>query len=154
MNDFIGITDNRLLHMRGVAHRAYEISRNVFCWSEDKCRSMFVLGFIHDIGYEYSKNQTDHEHIGGDILYQSEYAYWREIYEHGNPDTNYDTEELFVLNLADMQIDSAGRRVTVEERLSDIATRYGDTSTQYTQAQKMVDRLCNFCAERRIVFPA
>lgn len=50
MDTCIGISDDCLVHVRGVAR---EIPRNVFDWDDASCRDMFTLGFVHDIGYEY-----------------------------------------------------------------------------------------------------
>jgi len=41
------------------------------------------------------------------------------------------SEELEILNTADMLIDSTGKEVTVQERLEDIASRYGKDSINY-----------------------
>lgn len=41
---YIGITDNRLLHMRAVGRVCHMLARDVFGWDEARCRQMFVLG--------------------------------------------------------------------------------------------------------------
>lgn len=137
----IGLSNDRLLHVRQVAKRAQEISVEIFRWSETKAKAMFILGFLHDVGYAFSSDQRQHEELGGEILRENSYEYWREVYFHGDPDSPYDSDELFVLNLADMQTSSDGRRVTIEERLEDIATRYGKDSSQFTLAQRLANSL-------------
>ena len=46
----IGMDDNRLRHCRGVGMKASELGRTLFGWSDDKCREMFVMGYLHDVG--------------------------------------------------------------------------------------------------------
>lgn len=140
-SQLIGISNNRLLHMRQVAARAQEISIEIFGWPEHKARSMFILGFLHDIGYAFSSDQRQHEELGGECLHEIGYKHWREVYYHGNPDSPYDSDELFVLNLADMQTSSGGQRVTMEERLDDIASRYGNDSLQFILAQRLAQSI-------------
>src|SRR5690625_5769046 len=59
--EFIGIDDNRLLHVREVGRVCAELSESLFGWPDSKSREMFVLGFVHDIGYEYSSNQQNND---------------------------------------------------------------------------------------------
>lgn len=134
---FIGISDDRLAHMRQVATRAREISIELFGWTESKARSMYILGFLHDVGYAFSSDQSQHEELGGELLRNNGYEHWREIFYHGNPDSLYESDELFVLNLADMQTSSDGRHITIEERLDGIADTYGTDSSQFKQAQRL-----------------
>ena len=136
-SDVIGIGDDRLLHMRGVAERAYELAGELFHWPETKRREMFVLGFVHDIGYRFAHQQTDHEELGGSILQSSGYRYWREISSHGESESTYWSDELIVLNLADMQTGPNGERLSMDERLRDIGERYGSGSEQYVQAERL-----------------
>lgn len=48
-------------------------------WIED----CFVIGYNHDIGYEFSKNGINHNKIGGEILKRNNFKYWKEIYHYG-----------------------------------------------------------------------
>lgn len=137
----IKISNDRLLHSIGVARLMEEISRNIYQWNEEKCHEMFVLGYLHDIGYEYSKIQSEHPVIGGLLLKKSNYKYWKEVYYHGSLCDEYQSLELDLLNTADMQINSFGKKVTVEERLIDIKDRYGYDSKQYLEAAELAKRL-------------
>ena len=87
-------------------------------------QDLFVLGFNHDIGYEYGNN-SNHEHIGGEILKRSNYKYWKEIYYHGDINSEYTSLFFKILNKADMQIDKYGNDVGYTKRLEDIKNRYG-----------------------------
>ena len=136
--DVLGISDDRLLHMRGVAERAYELAGELFGWPEEKRREMFVMGFLHDVGYRFVEQQTEHEECGGRILGSSGYGYWREIQHHGAPDSTFWSDELLILNMADMETGPNGDHVTMVERLRDIGDRYGDESEQYTRAEQLI----------------
>ena len=68
-------------------------------------------------------------------------TYWAEIFHHGDPDSDYQSDELLVLNLADMLTSKDGSATTIPARLTDIASRYGVESTQYVAAKKLADVL-------------
>lgn len=145
--EFIGIDDNRLLHVREVGRVCAELSESLFGWSDSKSREMFVLGFVHDIGYEYSSNQQQHEKVGGTILDPMRFKYAQEVYRHGNPHVEEITHELLILNIADMSVNGSGQRVSFDERLQDIEDRYGTESTQYQNAKKLVSKINNELAK-------
>ena len=104
-------------------------------------QELFVLGYNHDIGYEFVDNNLDHEIVGGEILKESNYKYWQEVYYHGNPNTKYESLYLTILNQADMQIDKYGNDVGYEKRLEDIKSRYGDKSIEYTNARTIIEKI-------------
>ena len=58
--------EDRLRHSLAVARKMIEIGRE-YNLKENELKDLFVLGFNHDIGYEYGDN-LKHAHIGGDIL--------------------------------------------------------------------------------------
>lgn len=100
-----------------------------------------ILGLIHDAAYEFVENQEEHEHKGGEILRSNGYRYWKEVYYHGNPDSEYDSAELRLLNRADMTTGPDGKDMTIDERLADIAERYGETSSQYINAKLLANKI-------------
>ena len=53
----------------------------------------------------------------------------------------YSSDELKMLNLADMTIDSSGKHVGAEKRLIDIKGRYGEESQQYKDAKLLAHKL-------------
>ena len=110
-------------------------------WSKQKCEEMFILGYLHDVGYEFSEQQCDHANIGGEMLRNQGYKYWKEVSYHGKLEVDYSSEELDMLNMADMRIDSKGNDVGVEKRLEDIATRYGKASMQFIEAELLAKKM-------------
>ena len=95
--------EDRLKHSIAVARKMIEIGRE-YNLNNNELKDLFVLGFNHDIGYEYGDN-LNHAHIGGEILKSNNYKYWREIYYHGDTNSEYTSLFLEILNRADMQID-------------------------------------------------
>ena len=131
------ITFDRLKHSLGVAKKMKRIalsSPEKYSATPDE---LFLLGMLHDIGYEFCEKQEEHNTVGATLLKTEGYKYWQEVYYHGIPQTIYNTPELCLLNFADMTVGPDGVEITIEERLSDIAFRYGLESVQYTEALKL-----------------
>ena len=135
------ITEDRLHHIIGVARlmKDYCIKNN---YSEDYQKEMFTLGYLHDIGYEFGDNLT-HAEIGGNMLKNQNYKYYNEVKYHGVPKSEYSSNELDLLNWADMHINGKGSYVTFEDRLIDIANRRGEDSVAYKCAKQVIEELKN-----------
>lgn len=147
---YIGISEDRLHHIIGVARKAYQIAKDMGK-DEDFCRKCFMLGWIHDVGYEFSEKQSDHPKISSELLHQLVCCH--EIYDtpvslktnhaisyHGlYPDESLEHNlEWKILTMADMLVDSDGKEVDVMARLDGIKERYGEHSDQYLTA-------CDIC---------
>jgi len=144
----IGIKASRQAHILTVARLMEDIARNFLSWPKENCWRMFLLGYVHDIGYEVTENQRKHGKAGGKLLKASGYIYWLEVYWHGDPEPYYLTDELMLLNMADMRVNSLGEIVSIEKRLSDIESRYGEESDQYKDAAKIAEMISEWCAQR------
>ena len=131
--------EDRLKHSIAVARKMIEIGRE-YNLNNNELKDLFVLGFNHDIGYEYGDN-LNHAHIGGEILKSNNYKYWREIYYHGDTNSEYTSLFLEILNRADMQIDKYGNDVGYDKRLEDIKNRYGEESKVYKDSKKLIENL-------------
>lgn len=80
--------------------------------------------------------------MGGEFLKEEGYEYWKEVYDYGNPNISYKpSDEWILLNVADMQTDSKGNKVSFDIRLKDIEERYGYDSQEYIMARTMISRL-------------
>ena len=77
------------------------------------------------------------------MLKENGYKFWQEVYNHGNPNTNYSSLYLKILNMADMQIDKYGNDVGYEKRLKDIKKRYGENSKPYLCSKQIVENIMN-----------
>ena len=131
---------DRLKHSYGVAKKVVEIGKK-YKLSESELRELFVLGLNHDIGYEFTEKGLNHEKIGGEILRDSGFKYWKEVYYHSSINDKYASLYLNILNQADMQVDRYGNDIGYEKRLEDIKIRYGDNPIIYERAVKLVNRL-------------
>ena len=129
--------EDRLKHSMSVARKMVAIGKE-YHLSEDELKELFLLGYNHDIGYGFCSNNIEHNIVGGEILKNNGYKYWKEVYYHGNPNSEYQSQFLKILNMADMQIDKYGNDVGYEKRLEDIKNRYGEDSTQYANSYKII----------------
>lgn len=134
--------DARLKHSIAVARKMVEIAKNQNL-SRQEIKQCFIIGYNHDIGYELSSGELSHNIIGGEILKTSGFKYWREIYYHGEVETEFESAYLNILNQADMQIDKYGNDVGYEKRLEDIKERYGENSSIYDKCRKLVRKILN-----------
>ena len=130
---------DRMKHSLAVARKMVEIG-NKLELNKEQLHELFILGFNHDIGYEFGTNES-HNIIGGNMLKNSGYKYWQEVYYHGNPEAGYNSLYLDILNEADMKINKYGEDVGYEKRLEDIRNRYGSDAVQYNDALKRIDYL-------------
>ena len=128
---------DRLKHSISVARKMVEIGKT-YNLKESELQDLFLLGFNHDIGYEFKNETQEHDVIGGNILRENSYKYWKEVYYHGKPDVPYKSLYLDILNMADMQIDKYGNDVGYEKRLEDIKNRYGEESKVYISCNKLI----------------
>lgn len=133
------MNENRLKHSYVVANKMVELGKEKDL-SEKQLRELFMLGYLHDIGYQFGTNEN-HNIIGGNILKENNYKYWKEVYYHGIPDSEYKSLYLDILNTADMMIDKYGNDVGFDKRLEDIKNRYGENSIQYMNCFKIVSEL-------------
>ena len=134
-------SSDRANHSLTVAKQMYEMALER---SDDEfyAKKMFHLGLVHDIGYQFTDDNKEHAHVGGEFLKEEGYEYWEEVYDHGNPDiTERPSDEWFLLNIADMRTDSKGNKVSFDVRLKDIGDRYGYDSREYKMAWTMIIRL-------------
>lgn len=131
---------DRLNHSFAVANKMIEIGKK-FKLEESDLQDLFILGYNHDIGYEFSIDNTEHNIIGGQILKNNGYKYWEEVYYHGNPNAEYNSLFLKILNMADMQIDKYGNDVGFDKRLEDIKNRYGEDSKPYICSKQIISSL-------------
>lgn len=132
--------DDRLKHSLAVARKMVEIAK-LNKMSDIEIEKCFVIGYNHDIGYEFTDNGINHNKIGGKILKQNGFKYWKEIYYHGIVDSEYESIYLNILNQADMQIDKYGNDVGYDKRLEDIKTRYGENSEVYINCKKLINKI-------------
>ena len=131
---------DRLIHSYNVGKKMMEIGKT-YDLTKNELQELFILGLNHDIGYEFTTNGKNHNRIGGNLLKESNYKYYKEVYYHGDINTDYSSLYLDILNMADMQIDKYGNEVGYEERLKDIETRYGMNSDIYKNCYKMIQHL-------------
>jgi putative nucleotidyltransferase with HDIG domain len=133
----LDLTDAKVAHCHSVARfmmdnaKDYGISPDV----------AYLVGYLHDIGYIYGR--LNHEKSGADLLELVDVnkTIRNTISLHGTdpyliPDNmrQYSEPLLALLYDADMSVDARGRIVGHENRLKDIAIRYGEDHIAYQTA--------------------
>lgn len=132
------ITLDRLKHSLGVANKMQELAKDK---AEVDSNDAFILGLLHDIGYQFTENTGEHAKVGGEVLKNQGYKYWKEVYYHGIPQKDFDSPMLQLLNYADMTIGPTGNELTIKERILDISNRYGRGSIQEETAIALAKQL-------------
>lgn len=137
---------DRLNHSLSVARKMVQIGKNLNL-NNEQLETCFIIGFNHDIGYEFTNNGINHNKIGGEILKNNNFKYYKEVYYHGDLNPEYESLYLDILNQADMQIDKYGNDVGYNKRLEDIKSRYGENSDTYQRCLRIVEKLKIFLEE-------
>lgn len=133
------ISEVKLKHIIGVARECREIARQIGL-NQDQQDACFVMGFLHDIGYEDCGDDISlHPEKGVDLLLNYKHRELDCLNAIQNHGTKYKdlTVYDYVLNLADLTIDYKGDNVSIEQRLEDIRGRYGADSEHYKYAVQM-----------------
>lgn len=131
---------DRLMHSYKVALKMQEIGKKLQL-DDNQINELFILGLNHDIGYHFTSDHHIHNKVGGEILKQSNYKYWQEVYYHGDIQSEYQSLYLDILNLSDMQIDKYGNDIGFTGRLIDIKNRYTEESNVYQKCKKLIKNL-------------
>ena len=133
---------SRLMHCYGVGRKMYRYAKMVLGWPEEKAREMFVLGLLHDAGYEFDSDDYGHGDELAKTLERNSYKYASEIRNH-NRLIKDPSDELVLLWYADQVIDGSGNKVSYDQRLSDIGNRHGFDSRTYRWMKEIID----YCRE-------
>ena len=135
------ITENRWKHILGVARKSKEFALRFKPDDRRFSEDLFLLGMLHDIGYEFMESNAEHAAIGGEILRRNNYKYWQEVAQHGDETVENMSDELFILNCADMSTGPSGEDFTFEQRLEEIASRFGRDAIAYKKCVIEAERL-------------
>lgn len=139
------LTPSRLAHMNATANRAYEIATTIFGKTEDQARQLYILGLLHDVGYAF--DPADHAHAGGKALADLGFT-TDAVYDHGDPNVGVMSDDLLIVNAADMTTSPTGAPMRMEDRLRDIGERYGADSPHLACARAIADRIERELAKR------
>ena len=80
---------NRIKHSLGVAKTMKALANKHADYYNVDANDAFILGYLHDVGYEFINSGEDHALVGANYLKAAGYAYWAEVYFHGKPQTEY-----------------------------------------------------------------
>ena len=140
------ITPSRWQHILGVARKCKEFAGKLKPCDNKFAEDMFLLGMLHDIGYGFTDNNASHAYVGGEILKRAGYRHWEEVALHGNETVKDMSDELFIVNCADMSTGPNGENFTFDDRLDEIASRFGKDTDAY---KKCVIEISNLRMDKR-----
>lgn len=134
------ISGNKLRHSLGVAKACQQYGREMHK-SEEYCDALFVMGFLHDIGYEKSPD-TCHPSVGGSMIesFIKHPEMLEAIKTHGKKFENLNTIDT-ILNMSDLTVSYNGKPCTVHERLEGIKESCGEDSEHFKNAMLLVKAL-------------
>lgn len=140
------ISENKIKHSLAVARKCYELSSKVTS-NEAERFNYFVMGYLHDIGYENGE-ALGHSLRGYEALLNfgcADNEYVKAIKNHGTPLSKEEiTVPYLILVYSDLTTDYLGNSVTIEERLRSIKARYGGNSKQLQNAHEQVEILKSY----------
>ena len=131
--------------MLGVARECYKLAKKEGL-SEEDARVYWLIGLLHDIGYEFTDYSENYADIGADILEelglkQMGLFKWSEfrnaIRNQGDAHIN-NNNLLKILNKANLSINETGDYCTYEERLQELENKYGKESIEYINAKQLI----------------
>jgi HD superfamily phosphohydrolase YqeK len=136
------ISENKLKHMLGVARKCKQlaIEKNLSNAEQNAC---FIMGLLHDIGYELNGEITNHPELSYQMIVDA-LPYLNEILpairHHGR---KYEDLDVFdsILNEADLTVDYKGEFVTIKERLLGVCEKHGEDSRHYKHAMLQAQAL-------------
>ena len=140
------ISENKLHHTIQVARVCYRLAKEAGM-QETKARAAFVMGFLHDIGYEYldaGDDVTKHAEISAaliDAMAENFPEIRDAVATHGTC-TAFTSEFSRILNTADMSVMHDGTECSVEERVAGIKAFHG-TDSSHTKHARAMARLIN-----------
>ena len=70
------ITENRWKHISGVARKAKMLAEKLKPDNTQYAEDMFLLGMLHDMGYEFMESNASHAAVGGEILKRNNFRYY------------------------------------------------------------------------------
>lgn len=131
----------RYKHCYRVGKKMYDYALNNLHWSKEKAQEMFVLGNLHDIGYEFDGDSFRDGWILSERLKESNYKYFNEVRFHAKLQKEYMSNEMDLLYFADLTVDGIGNYVTFDERMEDLINRYGKDSEVVKDSYDIIEYL-------------
>ena len=138
----LSISGNKLKHSLAVARfmQNYAVERLL---DPQLGEDWFVLGFLHDIGEEFTNKKEEHNKVGGNILKKQKYKYWKEVYYHGNPKPDYISPALLVLDLAELCVGNDGSYIGIDSKLATLRAKFGEDSPQFKNTLALANLVRN-----------
>ena len=132
----MGFSEDRAWHSRGVALLMQRLAPLMGLPAD----RMLLVGWMHDLGYALGDSER-HAETMGRLLTAEGFEYASVVRRHGTNDIDYDNPVDILLNVADMSVDGQGHLVSFEQRISDVAERWGENHPRVGQCRRVCERL-------------
>lgn len=125
-------------HSLGVAKLMYEKSLDLTN-DENYAREMFHLGMLHELGNQFTSDDKVQRSKEGVFLKSEGYKYWEEVCLCGNPNVESPSDELMLLNWANLHISDRGIEISPTEKLEEVGSKFGEGSEEYVKVKQMIN---------------
>lgn len=143
------VSANKVNRMFAIANKMYKLAdENPRLFNAEE---MFTLGSVHDIGYKFTDNILLHNTVGGEVLKNQHYKYWKEVYYHGFYQIEYKSAALILLNYADLTTDENGNDTDFQHRYIEICNEFGTDSNIAINTKKLMEELPNDLIELGLI---
>ena len=141
------ISDNKLKHSVEVARNCVKLGKELGL-SQSTLDALFVMGFLHDIGYETLDKDhiTEHPQRSYEMItnfVQEVDNVLPAIKRHGRCYDNMSVYD-YILNYSDLVTNHKGENVTIAERLESIKQFHGENSEHYQHSKSQAKALITY----------
>lgn len=114
------------------------IAKKYYKYDNTQAAEMFILGYLHDSMYDYETDESLHHDIIADLVPTK---YKEPLKYHSKYQTDYKSDPLDMLYLADQIVDGQGKICSFDDRISDVMERHGKDDGVYQDTVDIVEYL-------------
>lgn len=126
------MSENKLKHSIVVARMCQKLAKEKYSLSDDYSKSCWVMGYLHDIGYEFIDESELFNHsfasgkaVSGAFCMFENSEFLNAIIMHDKY-KEMPSYALLIMWEADLRVNKEGKVVSIKERMEDICKRYDD----------------------------
>ena len=120
--------ESRFKHCYMVAIVMEYIAKKYYHYGDDQAAEMFMIGYLHDSMYDFESEEKSHHDIIADLVPTK---YKEPLKYHSKYQTDYKSDPLDMLYLADQIVDGQGKICSFDDRIKDILDRHGKNDGAY-----------------------
>lgn len=143
----MGMSVERMMHNVEVARKCYDIAKRDG-YPETFCKKMWMIGYIHDVGYEFTSDYTKHAAMTMEVLNAFDPVFNDScalhslaLHDKANPGSTVNSVEWRILCTANLTTNTNGQTIDASVRIHDLLECYGELSPEYRSALKTAQQL-------------